>query len=113
MNALLMPDVMAYLFSFSLLALFVGCLLPAHWLPPLPNDKYLHFFAYAFLSLFAVFFTHSFNELLLWQVGLMIVGILVEAVQHFVPGRQFCWRDILANFAGIAAVGTVYWLFTL
>ncbi len=105
MSAIMFPDFIAYLFSMSLFALVVGCLLPANWLPPLPNDKYLHFFAYAILSLFAFFLTKSIAELLWWQVSLMLVGVLIEGVQHFVPGRQFCWRDILANFAGIATVG--------
>lgn len=105
MNGLISPELMAYLFSLSLCMVVIGCLLPAHWLPPLPNDKYLHFLAYAWLSLFAFFFTKSFEELLIWQAGLLLTGILIEGVQHFIPGRQFCWRDILANSAGVLTVG--------
>jgi VanZ family protein len=105
MISLISPEFMAYLFIFSLGMIIIGCLLPAHWLPRLPNDKYLHFIAYAWLSLFAVFFTESFAELLMWQAGLLFAGILIEGLQHFIPGRQFCWRDILANFAGIFTVG--------
>ncbi|MFC0351171.1 VanZ family protein [Undibacterium danionis] len=105
MSNFLNPELLIYVFSLSLGIVVIGCLLPAHWLPPLPNDKFLHFLAYAWLSLIIVSFIKDFKDLLLWQFGLLVIGIAIEGIQHFIPGRQFCWRDILANSAGIVTVG--------
>jgi VanZ family protein len=113
MNSSLIQEFMAYLFTLSVILIAVGCLVPSHWLPPMPNDKYLHFIAYALLSVFAMFLTTTFFEFLAWQSGLLLIGILIEGLQHFTPGRHFCWRDILANTAGICFVGvgaTFYYL---
>ena len=94
-----------YLFFAAIILIVSGSLAPAHWLPPLPNDKFLHFFAYAGLSFFIVLLTRTYQDLLLCLSGLLVAGIIVEGIQHFVPGRQFCWRDIIANAAGISLVG--------
>ena len=43
------------LFAVLMLGVLAGCLLPNEWLPPLPNDKLMHFGAYAALALLAAF----------------------------------------------------------
>jgi hypothetical protein len=83
------------------LAVLLGCLLPARWLPPLPNDKLLHFLAYGGLALIAGRIAENGLELAMWLSGLFAVGWAVEALQRWVPGRSFCWRDLAANTAGI------------
>jgi|JI10StandDraft_1071094.scaffolds.fasta_scaffold1356031_2 hypothetical protein len=108
MNSLtvLMPsDLIIFLFISSLLLILIGSLLPAHWLPPLPNDKYLHFGGYAILSAFAALLASNMQVLFICLGGLIATGILIECLQHFVPGRHFCWRDILANTAGVCLIG--------
>lgn len=105
MNILITPHLITYLFIVCILMIVVGCLLPAHWLPPLPNDKYLHFISYAVLSMFTALIAEDIQELLLWQLGLILAGILIECFQHFIPGRRFCWRDILANTGGVCLIG--------
>lgn len=89
----------------------VGCLVPASWLPPLRNDKWMHFVAFAGLSGLACLLTNGVKELAIWFLGLLMAGLLIEILQHWVPGRKFCWRDMLANTAGvgfIAFVSVVY-----
>jgi hypothetical protein len=85
-------------------ALCAGCLVPNRWLPPLPNDKFLHFSGFAILSVLALRLAHGRGEAALWLAGLLVAGWLIECLQALVPDRKFCWRDIAANGAGIAFV---------
>ena len=89
---------------FAVLALGVcaGCLVPNRWLPPLPNDKFLHFAGFGLLSLLALRLAHDRTEAGWWLAGLLVAGCLIECLQELVPERRFCWRDIGANAAGIA-----------
>ena len=89
------------LFVLGLAAVAAGCLAPKHWFPALPNDKLLHFLAFGVLTLLAGRIAASPVELVAWLLGLLAVGTLIEGLQILVPGRNFCWRDIAANAAGI------------
>lgn len=94
----------AYLMLFSLATagLVTACLVPNRWLPPLPNDKAMHFAAFAVLALLALQIAQGASERLLWMAGLLVLGWLIECLQALVPDRRFCWRDMAANTAGIA-----------
>jgi len=85
-------------------AVCVGCLVPNRWLPPLPNDKFLHFASFAVLAVLALRIAQGRAEALFWLLGLLVAGWLIECLQSLVPDRRFCWRDLAANAAGIAAV---------
>lgn len=98
------------LFILASAAICIGCLVPARWLPPLTNDKWMHFVAFAGLSLLARYIATTRAELAYWLIGLLGAGLLIEILQHWVPGRQFCWRDLIANTAGIALVAAVSFL---
>lgn len=91
------------IFALALAGVSVGCLLPAGWLPLLPNDKLLHFGAYAGLTLLSLRIAHGWHELALWALGLAVGGWLIEVLQNLVPGRKFSWGDLAANLAGIVA----------
>jgi len=90
-------------FCLVLASVAIGCLLPAGYLPPLPNDKLLHFLAYFGLALLAAPIAGSWGHLVYWLAGLLLAGWLIEVLQSWVPGRSFCWRDFAANAAGLAA----------
>jgi hypothetical protein len=83
-------------------AVCVGCLVPNRWLPPLPNDKFLHFASFAVLAMLALRIAEGRLEALGWLLGLLVAGWMIECLQALVPDRRFCWRDIAANAAGIA-----------
>jgi VanZ family protein len=100
-------------FLAAALGISAGCLMPARWLPPLPNDKLLHFLAFGGLALLAVRIAHSFAEQAAWLLGLVVAGWAIEMLQNFVPGRKFCWRDMGANVAGISAAALFSSLITL
>lgn len=92
-------------------ALLLGCLAPSRWLPPLPNDKLMHFVAFGGLGLLALRIAADRREAALWLLGLLVGGWLIECLQQLVPSRAFCWRDMAANAAGIAAAGLSGWLY--
>lgn len=83
-------------------AVVIGCLVPNRWLPPLPNDKLLHFASFAVLGLLALRVAQGRLEAALWLLGLLVAGWVIECLQMLVPDRHFCWRDMGANAAGIA-----------
>lgn len=88
------------------LAIVAGCLVPAARLPPyLPNDKLLHLLSFALLALPMAVASSSSRQAVAGVVILLLAGLLIEFAQHFIPGRSFCTRDLLANAAG-AAIGT-------
>ena len=98
-----MRNELILLLAFGGLVVTAGCLAPKHWLPPLPHDKLLHFVAFGGLSLLAGRIAETQIELLTWLVGLLLAGGIIEGLQIFIPGRNFCWRDIAANTAGIVS----------
>ncbi|MEH6436542.1 hypothetical protein [Massilia sp. DD77] len=101
----------AWLFICTAVLLGLGCLVPNSWLPPLPNDKLLHFAGFAVLTALAMRLAQERQEALLWLAGLLLGGLLVECLQALVPERRFCWRDMGANAAGIAAVALPVFLY--
>lgn len=80
----------------------LGCLMPSGWLPVLPHDKWLHFGSFTVLTTLALRMASSWPQQLAWVGGLVLAGWLIEVLQKLVPGRNFCWRDLAANVAGIA-----------
>lgn len=88
-------------FILSAVSICIGSLLPAHWLPPIKNDKFLHFSSFALLTILVNKISHSFYEFMIWLVVLFFAGLLIEIMQILVPGRNFCWKDILSNLGGI------------
>lgn len=92
------------LFGVTGAAVCVGCLVPNRWLPPLPNDKLMHFVGFGLLSILALRLAEGVGESAWALLGLLLAGWLIECLQALVPDRRFCWRDLAANAAGIAVV---------
>jgi VanZ family protein len=92
------------LFLIGLVAIPFGCLAPSRWMPPLPQDKLLHFVAFGGMALLAGRLVPQ-DSVLLVLAAVFAAGVLIELLQKLIPGRNFCWRDLAANGAGIAAAG--------
>lgn len=90
-----------------------GCLVPARWLPPLPNDKLMHFLAYGVLALMIGHLVKANAAFFLSLAVLLLASLLIEILQNFVPGRKFCWFDMMANAAGILMAALLSQLLTL
>jgi hypothetical protein len=110
-GSLLRWELMAFLFG--LVAIPIGCLLPLSRLPPLPNDKLLHFVAFGGMALLAGRLAQGQgggDGAAIARMGLALIAVFVaswviELLQNLVPGRKFCWRDLAANAAGVLCAG--------
>lgn len=99
------------LLGLAVCAVCAGCLVPNRWLPPLPNDKLLHFASFALLAALALRVARTPAQALCWLLGLLVGGWLIECLQILVPDRHFCWRDLGANAAGIACAAVATQLY--
>ena len=79
----------------------------------IPETLILHMIEYAIFSilLFRVFInsknsTFRENAIHLTIIIAILYGVTDEIHQHFVPGRVFCYFDIIANSVGSAVVLT-------
>jgi VanZ family protein len=93
------------MFLVGLVAIPIGCLLPNSRLPPLPNDKVLHFCAFGGMALLAGRLVHGHFQMGLALAAVFVASWLIELLQNWVPGRKFCWRDMAANAAGVLSAG--------
>lgn len=103
---MMVPVLIAGWCAFAL-AVMVGCLVPADRLPAwLPNDKLLHLICYAALAVPVAAVASTWTQNAAGAVILLSAGLAIEIAQHFVPGRSFCMRDMVANAAGVL-IGTL------
>jgi VanZ family protein len=66
------------------------------------NDKISHFIAYAVLMFNAGLITYKIKKSFYLSIILcLIYGALIEAGQHFVPGRFMSGYDMVANASGV------------
>ena len=64
------------------------------------SDKFIHFFAYLLLSLLIFRASLTFTKASLF-IGLILLGVLIEALQYTSGLRNFEYMDIIANSLGI------------
>jgi VanZ family protein len=64
-------------------------------------DKILHFVAYVFLAIFPVLGMRRTLDALVGVGSMMVLGLLMEITQHFVPGRSLEVADEVANMLGV------------
>ena len=64
------------------------------------NDKVMHFGAYLTLSLLPVIGFRDRRRGLRAGLSMFLLGVLMEAGQHFSPGRSVELGDVIANGAG-------------
>ena len=66
------------------------------------NDKVMHFCAYLALSFLPVIGCQDRRRGLMTGISMFLLGVLMEAGQHFSPGRAVELGDVLANGAGVS-----------
>ncbi len=91
-------------FSIGLIAVIALSVMPQGTVPdPGISDKFAHFAAYAALALAGgIAYRGSRSVFILVAAGLLLLGIGLEFVQAFIPGRSASVYDGLANAIGIA-----------
>ena len=96
----------------SLWAVLLGCVVIGSLLPAASpvmvdigrlqiNDKVIHFGAYLALSFLPVIGFGDRRLGLKAGLSMFLLGVLMEAGQHFSPGRAVELGDVLANGAGV------------
>jgi hypothetical protein len=65
------------------------------------SDKVLHFCAYLALSLLPAIGFQDRRRGMKAGLSMFLLGILMEAGQHFSPGRAVEFGDVIANGAGV------------
>ena len=72
------------------------------------NDKISHFIAYSILMTNIGLLTYEYKlQFKLGVIGAVLFGIVIEVIQHFVPGRYMSFYDVLANSAGVL-IGVIF-----
>ncbi len=93
-------------FYVAAMAVAILSLAPGGALPPVSlDDKIEHVLAYAALGLLGVATARSATEVLRTVCGLIVLGIVLEFLQAFSPGRSPELADALADIIGTAIGG--------
>lgn len=66
------------------------------------SDKVLHFCAYLALSLLPVIGFRDRRRGIAAGLSMFVLGILMEAAQHYSRGRAVEFADVIANGAGVS-----------
>jgi VanZ family protein len=66
------------------------------------NDKVMHFCAYLALSILPMVGFKDRRRGLIAGFSMFLLGVLMEAGQHFSPGRAVELGDVIANGAGVS-----------
>ena len=66
------------------------------------NDKVMHFCAYLALSFLPVIGFRDRRRGLMAGLSMFVLGILMEAGQHFSPGRAVELGDVVGNGVGVS-----------
>ena len=65
------------------------------------SDKFYHMGMYFLLSLMPFVYSINITKAIFLSLGSLMVGIILEYIQFFVPVREFSIMDICANELGI------------
>jgi len=92
-----------FLWGVSICAVVFLSLLPRVELPVdfWNADKLYHCAAYGWLALLAVMGFADRRTALCVALSMILLGLLLEVGQYFIPGRMFSVLDILANMLGV------------
>jgi len=74
------------------------------------NDKFNHLIAFIVLS-FLAHIAYPKVKKLKWATALFFYGLLIEAVQYFLPYREFSLLDLATDSVGIIAYLIIFWTF--
>ena len=74
------------------------------------NDKFNHLIAFIVLS-FLAHIAYPKVKNLKWATALFFYGLLIEAVQYFLPYREFSLLDLATDSVGIIAYLIIFWTF--
>jgi VanZ family protein len=77
------------------------------------SDKSLHFIGFFILSLLLIFTFKNYTAKRVYLKSLLIavvIGILIEIIQLFIPARSFSLLDLAADLGGIFLAMLFSWM---
>ena len=74
------------------------------------SDKIAHLLAYMLMSVLAFLSVSTINKRIYLFILIICIGLTLEVLQNFIPGRQFAVLDILANFIGLLLGYVLGWI---
>lgn len=94
---------MGWIWAASLLAVIYFSLTPRLELPYDFSfaDKVCHIISYLWLAALPFFAFSTFKAFLSASMGMFLLGICLEIVQCYIPGRSFSFGDIVADGIGV------------
>lgn len=77
------------------------------------SDKFLHFIGYFVTTAWAclIFNQKKFFSIFLCSLFIFSYSVAIEAVQYFLPPREFSFKDIIANLFGILSFVFLYTIY--
>jgi len=96
---------LALLIAFGIFAIFSPEFMPR---VNAPYDKILHFGVFGIATLFAVLSVDNSKVALSLASVIVLIGILVEIIQSYIPGRSADMEDAVANALGAVTVLIFY-----
>ncbi len=93
-----------------LILLTVLSLVPSSGISVEVSDKLLHYIAYFITTAWIclAFRQKKLFSIFLCSVFIFLYSIAIEIVQHFMPAREFSFKDIIANLSGILSFVFIY-----
>lgn len=74
------------------------------------NDKFNHLIAFIVLSFLAHIAYYKAPKFK-WAIALFLYGLLIEAIQYFLPHREFSLLDLATDALGITAYLLIFCVF--
>ena len=76
-------------------------------------DKIAHFTAYGGMGVLAYFLTGSLKKRFYLFIAIIALGVLMEFLQHYIPGRGASYLDIASNIAGALSGFAISHMYTI
>jgi VanZ family protein len=79
------------------------------------SDKGLHFIGFFILTILLIFTFKNYTAKRVYLKSLIvaiIIGIIIEIIQLFIPTRTFSWYDLVADLGGIFLGMVLAWTFS-
>lgn len=97
--------------GYIILVIFLSLIPSAAIGGAMPSDKLAHFLAYGVMGVLASLSVKSISKKVLLFILIIGLGILLELLQFYIPGRSASLFDIIANTLGAVAGYLAVWLF--